>query len=349
MRLERAQIIEDYRDFPLGAASCVCLGNFDGLHLGHQQILETCLVSAKRQGLRSVAFTFFPHPMRALLKNSALRLILTRKERRELLDRSGVNCVLEQNFTSEFSQISAEAFCEQVLFRTLNAKIVVVGKNFRFGKGAQGGAELLRSQTAFETLVVDSVAAVGIAMISSSHIRGLIENGEIDEANRCLGYPYFLSGEVTKGDGRGHELGFPTANLKSDKECLPKVGVYLTVTQDIETGEYFKSLTNVGLKPTLSDSGALSIESFLLDFSDNLYGRRMRIFFLARLRDEQKFSNREQLHSAISRDVQKGKDVFARLKFVQPASGSHALCVMNSGHCLDLFQPFERIQKLSLL
>jgi riboflavin kinase/FMN adenylyltransferase len=250
--LKAAQIIVDYREFPLGSASSICLGNFDGVHLGHQQILKSCLDSAKRYGLVSVAFTFFPHPSRVLAQGRSLELILTREERRELLELSGVDWILEQNFTEQFSKMGADDFAEKILFQTLDARSVVVGANFRFGQGAKGDSDLLKSKSFFSTTVVTSVKSENEdEVISSSRIRQLIQSGELKQAGKILGYPYFMTGQIVTGDQRGREMGFATANLQTDKECLPAHGVYLTISQDLETKHYFASLTNIGVRPTV--------------------------------------------------------------------------------------------------
>lgn len=340
------QIIADYRDFPLGGASSVGLGNFDGVHLGHQEIIKTCLVGAKRNDMTSVAFTFHPHPTRILIPHRSPQLLLTLDERREILGLMGVDRIVEQNFTKEFSQISADTFIDEILFRTINAKSVVVGSNFRFGFGATGNPDLLKSKSYFETKVIESVTTSKGEPISSSRIRDLIQAGNIEGANDCLGYPFFLTGRVISGEKRGRSLGFPTANLETEKECLPGRGVYLTICQDLVSRNFFASLTNVGLRPTVSHDSRLSLESHLIDFQDDLYGRSMRIFFLRRLRDEMRFEGVAQLRHQIEKDVQRSKSLFMSMNFLHTSVTSSVLSVKMPSRSIQGFQPFERIERI---
>lgn len=347
MTVKAPQIIVDFRDFPLGSASSICLGNFDGIHLGHQRIISTCLDSAKRYDLVSVVFTFHPHPSRVLAQGRSIDLLLTREEKRELLSLTGVKWILEQSFTPEFSQIEAAQFTTDILFGAMNAKSIVVGSNFRFGRGAKGTPELLSAQKFFDTTVISSVEGREHEVISSSKIRDWVRAGAVREARTSLGYPFFMTGNVISGKKMGHTLGFPTANLKTEKECMPAKGVYLTISEDLESHQFFASLTNIGVRPTIENDGKLSIESHLIDFKDDLYERPMRLFFIDRIRNEIRFENLDSLKKQIEIDLQIGKALLINLQMMQTLNSPQVLSVKNSDSLLQQFQPFEKLENLA--
>lgn len=345
MRRKPAQIIEDYRDFPFGHASAVCLGNFDGIHRGHQQILKACLHGAKRQTLTSVLFTFHPHPTKVIHSNRPVAdLMFNREEKRFLLGLLRFDLILEQKFDTEFSKISADEFCDIVLFRFLNAKAVMTGANFRFGFQARGDVSKLKSHLAFSTEIASPILEDG-QVISSSRIRESLRLGEIAKANSMLGFSYFVSGEVVSGQELGRKIGFRTLNLKYEKECLPKSGVYISIVEDIETGLQFTAVTNIGVKPTVSDSAdSISIETHLLQFSDDFYRRKVRIYLIERLRDEKKFAGGlPELQQAIADDVQKVQAYWISRNFMQTPREGLVRSIKNPDPLTQSFQVFETL------
>jgi riboflavin kinase/FMN adenylyltransferase len=317
-----AQVIERYEDFPSaggastaaqdGSGTAVCLGNFDGVHRGHQKILQTCIDVAKRQRLASVVFTFEPHPMKILKPSTAPRLLMTRMERREYLMRMGFDFILEQKFSEEFSKISAQTFMDKILAGRLRAKEIIVGDNFTFGFQAKGNIDLLKSSKTFH---VDAVPAVteGGAPINSSRIRKAVEEGDIESANLLFGHSYFLSGEVIEGKKLGRKLGFPTANLRTSRECLPKNGIYFCRA----SAQSFKdapAAVSIGHNPTVEGARSpIKIEAYLLNFSGDLYQKEMKLDFFKRHRDEKKFSDLDELKKSIAEDVSVCASYFKKL------------------------------------
>ena len=306
----KTRVLTHFKQFPRGRASSVCIGNFDGIHRAHQKILKECLRSAKRRKLASVVFTFDPHPSKYFSPAGAPKLLMTKEERRELLSKMGFDFILEQRFNRAFVSLSAEKFVSQVLVKALNARVLTVGSNFRFGFRAQGNLTLLRKLKCFQIRSISPIKQ-NQKRLSSTRIRKLISRGDISEANLLLGHSYFLSGKVIRGFQRGRKLGFPTANIQTARECLPKPGVYVTYFFDIASKKKYPSVTSVGFNPTFKNS-QLSIESFLLDFQGNLYGKKIKLSFLRRLRNEKKFSNLDRLKSQMSRDVREARRYFLR-------------------------------------
>ncbi|MBN8554716.1 MAG: bifunctional riboflavin kinase/FAD synthetase [Deltaproteobacteria bacterium] len=298
-----AQLIERYEDFASTNGVAICLGNFDGVHLGHQKLLQTCLDVAKRQRLASMIFTFKPHPMKVLRPASAPKLLMTYEERREFLNQMGFDFILEQEFTKEFATISAEKFTKEILSQTLCAKEIIVGDNFTFGHMAKGNMALLKASSDFHTTPVDVLTKEN-APINSTRIRKDIAEGRIESANVLLGREYFLRGEVVEGKKLGAQLGFPTANLRTAREALPKNGIYFCRAKIFRSEVSFPAAVSIGTNPSILDAdSSIKIEAYLLDFSENLYGQQLQLEFLKRHRDEMKFSNLEELKTAIAADV----------------------------------------------
>jgi len=297
--------IEQLPDMSSGSA--VAIGNFDGMHLGHQEILQSLVKQGKKQNLSAFVLTFSSHPRKVLGENS-LDLIQTHEQRLDDIKKYAVQGILILTFDKVLSSQPAEQFIDRILIDSLHARVVIVGENFHFGKKREGNVEFLKkisARSGFRVISVPSVIIDGIN-ISSSYIRQLLKTGEIEKASRFLGHPYSVCGTVVKGDSIGKALGFPTANIITPNEILPP-GVFITQTQ-IGLKKY-PSLTNVGIRPTFHHRGE-HIESFLINFKNDLYGRIVNVSFLKKIRDERKFESPEALTEQIQRDLQTAKDYF---------------------------------------
>jgi riboflavin kinase/FMN adenylyltransferase len=286
---------------PAGRPS-VTIGNFDGVHRGHQRVLSALLLSARRRGQASVVLTFEPHPGRVLHPDRPLPEITTPGQKDELLRRAGVDQVIFLQFTPRLAALAPEQFIEQVLREALNAGEIVTTPTFRFGHDRRGDPELLRRSGAgggFETLLVEEIGAGG-GPISSTRIRQALRHGDLELAAELLGRPYAVEGVVVAGAGRGSTLGFPTANLNSDNELFLARGVYLVEVRG--AGLQRHGLANLGVRPTFGGD-QLTLEVHLLDYSGDLRGLRLEVGFLQRLRDERRFSGPAALEAQIRADV----------------------------------------------
>ncbi len=289
----------------------VALGNFDGVHLGHQAVLSRAVEEARRLGGTVVAATFWPHPRSVIGAGASPGLLTTIEARREALLAHGADEVRTIPFDRELSRKSPEEFVGDVLVGELGARAVVVGENFRFGYKAAGDFEELgRLMRRFggEAYAVEVRGPVG--EISSTRIRSLLLEGDVAEAARLLGRPYGVRGEVVVGDRRGRTIGFPTANVRPDPAVIvPAGGVYACF---VRVGEGSRAAcTNVGVAPTFA-RGENKIEAHLLDFEDDLYGRSVEVGFLQRIRGERRFSGVEELKEQIGRDVQETRRITQR-------------------------------------
>jgi len=284
--------------------SAVAIGNFDGIHLGHQKLLTQMLEGASSKKLVPAVLTFFPHPVQVLNPEKKLEQLTTTTEKLDLMKLMGVKFGCVAKFDRTLSELSPEEFFEECLLKGLKAKLVFVGYNFRFGKNRAGDTELLKRLCEKHNIGLTIVEAVSVGdKVSSSLIRAKIVQGKIEEANRLLGRPYAISGAVKPGDGRGKQIGFPTANLHfASEKVLPKNGVY--VTQVKWQLQSFRSITNVGVRPTFysSDSPKL-VEVHILDLEANLYDEFLTLEFLDFVRNEKKFSSIEALTNQIKKDI----------------------------------------------
>jgi riboflavin kinase / FMN adenylyltransferase len=292
-----------------GKPAVVTIGNFDGVHLGHQKILgDTRELAARTQAL-AVVLTFYPHPARVLRPAQAPLLLMTLEQRLAAIDKLGLDAALVLPFDETLAKMSAEDFVRKYLKETLKAFAVVIGNNFRFGRGQQGDAKLLHSM-GLDIHPTPPVEVDGIA-VSSSAIRLAVSEGRMEDAARMLGRPYSLAGEIVAGTGQGRKLVVPTLNLSTQQELLPKLGVYATET--ILGGEAHRSATNIGTRPTF-DGQRLAIESHLLDFSANVTSGEMEVRFLKRLRDEQKFPSPQALREQVLKDIEQAQEFFRASK-----------------------------------
>jgi riboflavin kinase/FMN adenylyltransferase len=292
--------LESYR--PDAPPVVAALGIFDGVHLAHRAILATALERGRDLGVPSIACTFDPHPMEVLQRERAPRPISTLDERLDLIGRTGIDGALVLGFTRELASIEAETFVQNVLVGRLKVREVVVGYNHTFGRGARGNVALLAAlgdQLGFRVHVTPPFEVDGLP-VSSTAIRAALQSGDVEGAARLLGRPYAVNGHVVEGAGRGRTLGFPTANLALDRPLLARSGVYAC---DAELdGATWQAVVNVGVRPTFGEE-RLAVEAHVLDFTGDLYGRRMRLSFLRRLRDESRFPSVEALRRQIASDV----------------------------------------------
>lgn len=285
----------------------VCLGNFDGVHLGHQALCS----EARRHG-DAVALTFSPHPGKVLQPQLAPRLIAEPARKIELLEAQGLSAVIVQPFSEAFARTGPEDF-EVALLDGVGARWVVVGADFTYGARRRGTVETLRvaaTRRGAEVCVVPTVSVDGV-VVSSSHVREYILEGRVEAAARLLGRPFDLDGEVVRGEQRGRTIGFPTANLASLNELRPAPGVYAVRVGLLERERWLGGAANLGVKPTFGGA-EITIEAHLFDFSGDLYGQRLRLQFLERLRSEEKYASVVELTAQIRRDVAAAKEALAR-------------------------------------
>ena len=293
------------------AAATLTVGNFDGVHLGHQKILRSVLEHARATSTVAAAVTFDPLPLKVLRPADAPPQICTLAQRLAQLDRAGLDAVLVLRFDLELSRLSPEDFL-RILLNQLSMRAILVGENFRFGHRHAGDVQLLSRlarQHGFHVGIVPPVVCRG-EVVSSTAIRTHVRAGRVARAARLLGRPFVLSGHVRPGTGSGSKLVFPTLNLAPDQELLPAIGVYATETR---LGERtYRSATNVGVRPTF-DGHSLGVESHLFDFSEIVTSGPMQVHFWERLRDERKFPSPDALRSQISRDLSRARRFFSRL------------------------------------
>jgi riboflavin kinase / FMN adenylyltransferase len=304
-------IVHGLASYPPDAAAVVAaLGVFDGVHLAHRAILGTAVERARALDAPAIACTFDPHPMDVLQPGRAPLPISTLDERLALLAETGIGGTLLLRFTRELAAMEPAAFVRDVLVGRLKARAIVVGFNHTFGRGARGDVTMLAelgTGFGFEVHVVPPLAVDGVP-VSSSAIRSALQAGDVERAATMLGRPYAIAGDVVTGAGRGRTLGFPTANLTVDRPLLTRSGVYVCGA-DVD-GQTWQAVVNVGVRPTFGDN-ALSVEAHLLDFSGDLYGRRLRVGFLRRLRDEMRFASVDALRTQIASDVEHARRVSA--------------------------------------
>ncbi|HSE20001.1 MAG TPA: bifunctional riboflavin kinase/FAD synthetase [Pyrinomonadaceae bacterium] len=298
------------------------LGVFDGLHLGHQLIMRTVVERANAVGAVPTVITFDPHPRAVLHPESAPPLLQTFDQKIEALDLLGIKQTIVIRFTREFSNLRAADFLRDVVKDRLHAREVYLGKGFAFGHNREGNIELLRRLGVELDFVAGEVPEVRLRgrRVSSSKIRELLARGHVNLVRRMLGRPYGVEGRVEKGAERGRQLGFPTANLHPHNRVIPKNGVYVTGT--LIDGNWRRSVTNIGLRPTFGEAAEPSVETYVLNWEGDLYGDVVRVRFLYRLRDERKFGSIDQLKEQITRDVARSESYFER------AGTKHMLAVI---------------------
>jgi len=298
----------DYR-YPV-----VTIGNFDGVHIGHQKILTAAVSYARERAGASIAITFDPHPVRVVAPERDLKLMTPFEEKTRLIAKLGIDVLLCINFDHEFSSLKPDEFIRRVLVERLSAVHVVVGHNYRFGRGKKGTTEFLRrkgGRYGFRVNVIRHVRKYGV-VVSSSRIRSLLHRGRVCEAASLLGRSYFIEGRVVSGAGRGARvLDTPTANLSTPNELVPKEGVYVV---KVGTGEVvYDGVANIGRNPTFG-ANEISYEVHLFGYSGNLLGKDLRIYFVDRLRDERTYDSPAQLRAQIAKDIETAKFILRRHK-----------------------------------
>jgi len=292
--------------------SVVTVGVFDGMHLGHCEILRRAVEGARGQNAQSVAITFDPHPMRFLRPSDAPALLMTLPQRLAALEAEHLDAALVLKFDATLEHLSPDDFVQKILVETLRTRAVLVGGNFRFGYRQAGDVEFLRergTKLGFEVECIEPVSWRGTT-ISSTAIRQAICEGRLIRAGRMLGRPYCLAGDIQHGDGRGKRAVFPTLNLRTEQELLPKPGVY--ATEVFVDSSMHRAVTNVGIRPTFG-GGKVSVESYLFDFSRDLTSGALEVRFWRRLRDEMKFSGPEALRAQIRQDERRAQKFFRLL------------------------------------
>lgn len=304
------QIFHGTENANIQGPTVLTLGVFDGLHLGHQAIMQTVVTRADNCQAIPTAITFDPHPRAVLHPDNAPPLLQTLDQRLASFEILGIKQAIVIRFDKSFAAQDAEEYLREILFRRLDAKEIYLGHGFAFGKKRQGNIELLRAVSKELGFVADEVGEVKLrgTRISSSRIRALLKEGKINLARRMLGRPYGIEGAIIKGDQRGRTIGFPTANLKPQNRVVPKFGVYATAT--LIDGVWRKGVTNIGVRPTFEEDSEPSVETFIFDFEGDLYGRVLRKRFLHRIRDEKKFSGIDELKTQIAADVAEAKKYF---------------------------------------
>jgi riboflavin kinase/FMN adenylyltransferase len=314
MPLTRVPLVATFPDSPSPGWPTVvaALGNFDGVHRGHQTLLERVRRQAAEIGGSPVAVTFDPHPSRVLRPDKAPPLILTLEQKLDAFGRAGMHGVAVVRFTPELARWEPEQFVDEALVGWLGVSEVWVGANFLFGRDRAGTFTLLRAlgeDRGFRAEKIDPIRYRDF-VVSSTRIRHLIGEGRVDLAGALLGHQYFIDGDVVHGDGRGRTLGFPTANLATPNELLPAHGIYATIA--IIDGVHRPSVTSIGTRPTVG-GGPVTVETFLLDGGGDLYGRRMRLAFIHWLRDEVHFDGLDALRVQMAKDADEARALLSTL------------------------------------
>ncbi|MFT5779774.1 MAG: riboflavin kinase/FMN adenylyltransferase [Crocinitomicaceae bacterium] len=310
-------IFQGFDDIRGIANPVLTIGTFDGVHLGHQKIIEQLNREAEKIGGESVLFTFYPHPRMVLYpENHELRLIQTQAEKIDKLRRFGLENVIVHPFTREFSRLTAIEFVRDYLVNRLHVKKLVIGYDHQFGKNREGSIAFLKEVCetyGFEVIEINA-QEIDEVNISSTKIRNAIMNGEMDRAKKFLGEPFELNGKVVEGEALGRSIGFPTANLdiESDTKLIPKLGVY-AVNVVLGNGSIHEGMMNIGLRPTIANHDDLSIEVHLFNFDSDLYGEYVTVQFLSRFRDEMKFESLFELKEQLAVDEKNIRDYFTSL------------------------------------
>ncbi|MGA1846182.1 bifunctional riboflavin kinase/FAD synthetase [Deferribacter abyssi] len=301
------EVIRDLSKWINRAPTVVTIGNFDGVHLGHQTIVNKVKELSREYNLKSGVITFNPHPIKFF--NNDIKLIMTERKKKKIFEELEIDYFFNLEFNESIANMNPEIFVRELLVKTLKAKFIVIGYDYRFGKKKKGDFELLKllepryGYTAFKIPPVK----VGDLIVSSTNIRKLLTEGNVDFANRMLGRAFSLEGEVVKGDGYGKLLGYPTANLKVHNELIPAYGIYATKT--LIDGKYYKSVTNIGIRPTIVNREEIRVETHIFDFDKEIYGKFIEVEFYRYLRKEKKFNKITDLISQIEKDCKLAKEV----------------------------------------
>ncbi len=306
------KVIENYKNFSISKKSIVTIGTFDGVHVGHQKIMEQLVATAQENNAKSVLLTFFPHPRMVLQKDNSLKLINTIAEKIEILEKTGLDYLIIHPFDKDFSRLTAFDFVRTILVNHLNTAELVIGYDHRFGKNREGNFEQLQEYGHMYDFKVTEIPAQDINQISvsSTKIRNAILNAEIEKANEYLGYSFSLKGTVVSGEKLGNTIGYPTANIEllETYKLIPKTGAYLI--RSFLHGKTIYGMMNIGNRPTVNGVKE-TIEVHFFDLNKDLYGRQLTIELLTFLRDEQKFSSIEELKKQLFLDKEKSLELIS--------------------------------------
>ena len=290
--------------------SIITLGNFDGVHMGHQELVRMVIRRAKETGAASMVVTFRPHPLKILAPEKCPPLISIYEEKIRLFEKLGIDVLVKIPFTVEFAAMTPEDFVKNILCDSLGAKEIFVGYNYRFGKGRKGDVKTLRAlgeRYGFTVREVEQISLDG-EVISSTKIRHLLREGDVEHAAKLLGRTYAITGIVVRGDGRGKGLGFPTANIAPKHAIIPSHGVY--AVRLFVRDRLYDGIANIGMRPTF-DKKALAIEVHVFDFNEDVYGEDISLYFIRKIREEKKFGSVEALVGQIRTDIGAAKGILA--------------------------------------
>ncbi|MGB5530471.1 MAG: bifunctional riboflavin kinase/FAD synthetase [Ignavibacteriaceae bacterium] len=309
------KIIKDLREIERDENTVITLGTFDGLHLGHQRIFDTLIQKARQIGGRNYLITFDPHPRKVIPGRNDVKLLSTLEEKISILENLSIENLFVIKFTQEFSQQTPGQFVEKYLIKGIGLKEIVIGYDHHFGKGRDGDFELLQSlgqKFNFAVTLIPEYTVDG-ETISSTKIRNALLAGDVAKANKMLGRYYSFKGKVIKGDGRGKDLGFPTANLSIENEdkLVPAKGIY--AAECIIEGEKHYGLLSLGNRPTFHTNGDIIPEFYIFDFKEDIYGKVLEVNLVHRIRDEEKFNSVEELIARMKMDEETGKEILSKL------------------------------------
>lgn len=308
------KVIRGLKDIPEDLkGGVITIGNFDGVHRAHQAILNRVLEVAKKTDSKAIVMTFEPHPQQVLHpERKPFYLITTLDEKLTLLEEYGIDAVVLIEFSREFSRTTAQTFARDVLCGTFQPTLILIGHDYTFGSGKEGKPDYLKKEgraCGFDVEVMGAVEMEG-GIVSSTRVRNAILDGEVALASRLLGRPYSFRGHVVTGDRRGTDIGFPTANIEPEKNLVPGRGVYAALIE--MEGERYQAAVNVGFNPTFSGEKRTTVEAHLLDFKGHLYGRKLLLTFIERIRDEKKFEGPGPLVEQIKRDVERTREILEK-------------------------------------
>lgn len=297
------KVIKAIKDIDIAFDTAVTIGNFDGIHKGHQVLIKKTVEYAKKKGIKSAVFTFLNHPVNYFIPEK-VKNIFDEKEKERLIESFGVDYLIDIPFDKAMTEISAEQFVVKILQEKLHANKIIVGHDFAFARNKEGNAEVLQNlgyEYGIEVEIVQPIKINGIR-VSSTFIRDLISGGHVDEIPEYMGTHYCIEGEIIHGKANGRKMGYPTANITLKNEIItPRMGVY--ATRVILDGKEYFGATNVGMNPTVNGK-ELSIETNILDFDEDIYGKIVRIEFLEKIRDERKFDSLDELKKELDKNTE---------------------------------------------
>jgi riboflavin kinase/FMN adenylyltransferase len=309
------QVYNDLFSIKKDENTVLTIGTFDGIHLGHQEIIGQVKKNAAELRARSFLVTFNPHPGNVLAGTGSVKILSTLNEKEKILQKMGIENLFVINFTKEFSQLPAENFFSDYIINGIGIKEIIIGYDFHFGKGRGGSIETIIEMGKKNNFKVDRVDEVTLngKKLSSTEIRKALINGNINLANELLGRYYFFSGIVVQGDKRGRTLGFPTANIKTDDEdkLLPALGIY--VVEFFVKGNKYYGLLSIGRRPTFYNDGNIVPEVYIYDFDEDIYDEYVTVNIIERLRGEEKFSSVEDLITQMNKDKEAGLEILSKL------------------------------------